>query len=277
MKVVQLKPKTVIYFVTFFLTGLALLYEILKQRGVNKIKAGYLKRLTKPLHTVGVIEENKAEGYVVIGGFIHTGSAKHDLHRKTYHLDTQTKGQSYLPTVVMFHGAGFSANTWLMLDMVEDMTKNGYRTILIDLPNHGGSDQTEAIVNEDEKVDYLSALFARFGISNVVLVTPGFSGSYVLPYVFSEHPHITISGLVLVSPDNVENYTDEQYRTLEIPTLVFYGEYDGEGEINARKLRKIPGSQKQIIYEGTRDCYIDKPIEFKERLITFLNTLDGSA
>lgn len=80
MKVVQLKPKTVIYFVTFFLTGLALLYEILKQRGVNKIKAGYLKRLTKPLHTVGVIEENKAEGYVVIGGFIHTGSAKHDLH-----------------------------------------------------------------------------------------------------------------------------------------------------------------------------------------------------
>ena len=38
-----------------------------------------------------------------------------------------------------------------MLDMVEDMTKNGYRTILIDLPNHGGSDQTEAIVNEDEK------------------------------------------------------------------------------------------------------------------------------
>jgi pimeloyl-ACP methyl ester carboxylesterase len=51
----------------------------------------------------------------------------------------------------MFHGAQFSANTWLMLDMVEDLTKNGFRTILIDLPNHGGSDQTEAIVNEDEK------------------------------------------------------------------------------------------------------------------------------
>ena len=79
MKVVQLKPKTVIYFVTFFLTGLALLYEILKQRGVNKIKAGYLKRLTKPLHTIGVIEENKAEGYVVTGGFVHTSSG-HDQH-----------------------------------------------------------------------------------------------------------------------------------------------------------------------------------------------------
>ena len=35
--------------------------------------------------------------------------------------------------------------------MVEDMTKNGYRTILIDLPNHGGSDQTEPIEDDDEK------------------------------------------------------------------------------------------------------------------------------
>jgi len=80
MKVVQLKPKTVIYFVTFFLTGLALLYEVLKQRGVNKIKAGYLKRLTKPLHTVGVIEENKQDGYVVTGGFIHTGTGTNGNH-----------------------------------------------------------------------------------------------------------------------------------------------------------------------------------------------------
>ena len=46
----------------------------MRQRGVNKIKAGYLKRLTKPLKTVGVIEENKAEGYVVTGGFVHTGN-----------------------------------------------------------------------------------------------------------------------------------------------------------------------------------------------------------
>ena len=53
--------------------------------------------------------------------------------------------------MIMFHGAGFSSNTWLMLDMVEDMTKNGYRTILIDLPNHGGSDQTEPIEDDDEK------------------------------------------------------------------------------------------------------------------------------
>ena len=62
------------------MTGLALLYEVLKQRGVNKIKAGYLKRLVKPLHTVGVIEENKQDGYVVTGGFIHTGTGTNAKH-----------------------------------------------------------------------------------------------------------------------------------------------------------------------------------------------------
>ena len=56
------------------------MYEILRQRGVNKIKAGYLKRLTKPLKTVGVIEENKVEGYVVMGGFVHTGSGNQQPH-----------------------------------------------------------------------------------------------------------------------------------------------------------------------------------------------------
>ena len=63
------------------------MYEILRQRGVNKIKAGYLKRLTKPLKTVGIIEENKAEGYVVIGGFVHTGGG--ELQTEQSHVSLQ--------------------------------------------------------------------------------------------------------------------------------------------------------------------------------------------
>ena len=92
----NIKPKTVIYFVTFFLTGLALLYEVLKQRGVNKIKAGYLKRLTKPLHTVGVIEENKQDGYVVTGGFIHTGTGTNGNHVRLKSTLSQTKDYIYV-------------------------------------------------------------------------------------------------------------------------------------------------------------------------------------
>lgn len=102
----------------------------------------------------------------------------------------------------------------------------------------------------------MTAVFARFSLKSVVLVTPGMSGSYILPFVFTEHPKLEISGLVTVSPgsfsqillvsnsfsDYVDHFTDDQYKSLEVPTLVFYGEYDGEGEINARTLKKIPGN-----------------------------------
>jgi len=91
-------------------------------------------------------------------------------------------------------------------------------------------------------VEYLNTLLGRFGLKDVVLVAPGFSGSYVLPYIFSDHRQ-NVRGLVTVSPDYVDHYTDDDYRNLNIPTLVFYGEYDGEGEINARRLRKIPGTR----------------------------------
>ena len=57
-------------------------------------------------------------------------------------------------------------------------------------------------------VEYLNTLLGRFGLKDVVLVTPGFSGSYVLPYIFSEHRQ-NVRGLVTVSPGKkLTVYTD---------------------------------------------------------------------
>ena len=73
---IPFKPKTLIYFITFFFTGLGLLHEILKQKGIEKIKELYMKKLSLSLHKIGVIEENKPEGYVVVGGFVHINQVK---------------------------------------------------------------------------------------------------------------------------------------------------------------------------------------------------------
>ena len=73
---IPIKPKTLIYFITFFFTGLGLLHEILKQKGIEKIKELYMKKLSLSLHKIGVIEENKPEGYVVVGGFVHINQVK---------------------------------------------------------------------------------------------------------------------------------------------------------------------------------------------------------
>ena len=53
-----------------------MLHEILKQKGIEKIKELYMKKLSLSLHKIGVIEENKPEGYVVVGGFVHINQVK---------------------------------------------------------------------------------------------------------------------------------------------------------------------------------------------------------
>ena len=73
------------------------------------------------------------------------------FQKKTYYLDSQVKGQSSLPTILIFHDAGLSSNTWLKLGLLHELNVNGYRAVVIDLPGHGGSDKTEIIQDQDEK------------------------------------------------------------------------------------------------------------------------------
>jgi hypothetical protein len=69
MQPIQIKAKTAIYFGTFFLTGLALLHEVLKQQGIDRIKKVYWAKLSAKMHKVGIVENNQEDGYVITGGF----------------------------------------------------------------------------------------------------------------------------------------------------------------------------------------------------------------
>ena len=73
------------------------------------------------------------------------------FQKKTYYLDSQVKGQSSLPTILIFHDSGLSSNTWLKLGLLHELNVNGYRAVVIDLPGHGGSDKTEIIQDQDQK------------------------------------------------------------------------------------------------------------------------------
>ena len=53
-------------------------------------------------------------------------------------------------------------------------------------------------------VAYINGIVERFGMGNYVLVVPGFSGQYLLPFIFSQDPQIdtghNLSGLITISP-----------------------------------------------------------------------------
>ena len=89
--------------------------------------------------------------YTINYGPCITDLALRVFQKKTYYLDSQVKGQSSLPTILIFHDAGLSSNTWLKLGLLHELNVNGYRAVVIDLPGHGGSDKTEIIQDQDEK------------------------------------------------------------------------------------------------------------------------------
>ena len=53
-------------------------------------------------------------------------------------------------------------------------------------------------------VAYINGIVERFGMGNYVLVVPGFSGQYLLPFIFSQDPQIdtehNLIGLITISP-----------------------------------------------------------------------------
>ena len=83
-----------------------------------------------------------------------------------------------------------------------------------------------------------------------------------MPYIFDYNGHLrqtkNLAGLVTISPgndlifnhhlkmfsDSVGMYTDQDFKGLDLPTLIFYGEYDSTAEIDSRTLRKIKGNQQ---------------------------------
>jgi len=70
-------------------------------------------------------------------------------------------------------------------------------------------------------VAYINGIVERFGMGNYVLVVPGFSGQYVLPFIFSQDPQIdtghNLSGLITISPGTFSFI----WVTLELPHTVF--------------------------------------------------------
>jgi len=115
-------------------------------------------------------------------------------------LDAQVKKQSQEPVVVLLHSQQFSANTWLKLEVLHDLAQAGYRTIAVDLPGYGGSDKAEMLTETKENVRFLERLMNIFQLNDIVFVTPGISGEYVIPFIFESQRALRMAAWVPISP-----------------------------------------------------------------------------
>eukprot|EP00640_Fibrocapsa_japonica_P004186 CAMPEP_0113935546 /NCGR_PEP_ID=MMETSP1339-20121228/2688_1 /TAXON_ID=94617 /ORGANISM="Fibrocapsa japonica" /LENGTH=224 /DNA_ID=CAMNT_0000937747 /DNA_START=58 /DNA_END=732 /DNA_ORIENTATION=+ /assembly_acc=CAM_ASM_000762 len=168
--------------------------------------------------------------------------------------------------VVLLHGARYSSQDWVDLNTPETLASQCYQVIAPDLPGYGQSGQLNNLTQDT----WLKAYLDLLGVSGVVVVSPSMSGGFSLPLLMS-HPEY-LKGYMPIAPVSTGTYTEAQYHSVNVPTLIFYGENDtGIGQPGAAYLRNIPTSHEVVVPNAPHACYLANPQMFYDNLLGLLN------
>ncbi|XP_032555037.1 protein ABHD14A [Chiroxiphia lanceolata] len=176
------------------------------------------------------------------------------------------------PDVLFLHGQAFTSKTWEALGTLALLAGEGYRAVAIDLPGYGDSPPVETLVTAQGRVAFLDRVLQQLGMRRPILVSPSMSGRFSLPFLL-EHGD-WLSGFVPIAPVGTKDYTAEQYRRVQTPTLILYGDRDtGLAPQALQNLQHLPEHHVVILPGAGHACYLDKPEDFHRALLGFLRQL----
>ncbi|XP_076436827.1 putative protein-lysine deacylase ABHD14B [Babylonia areolata] len=177
-------------------------------------------------------------------------------------------------TVLLLHGMAFSSQNWQEIGTLQRLAAWGYKAVAVDLPGFGKSEnqKLDAAMKEDFMVALVKEAVKK---ERMVVVSPSMSGSFSLPYLFSDAKSAVqkAAGFVPVAPASTDKFVNS-YPESQLPTLVVYGAKDKSlGESSKENLQKLPRSQVVVIPDAGHPCYIDQPTLFHNALYHFLSGL----
>ncbi|XP_032857917.2 protein ABHD14A [Tyto alba] len=176
------------------------------------------------------------------------------------------------PDVLFLHGQAFTSKTWEALGTLALLAGEGYRAVAIDLPGYGDSPSAETVATAQGRVAFLDRVLQELGLRRPVLVSPSMSGRFALPFLLARGDWL--AGFVPIAPVGTKDYAAEQYRRVQTPTLILYGDRDTRlGAQALQSLRHLPEHRLAVVSGAGHACYLDKPEDFHQALLGFLHQL----
>jgi len=184
-------------------------------------------------------------------------------------------------TVVLFHGNSLSLDTWKKTKTLEVLSAKGYRVFAIDLPAGKGSmsDKLSPKVLKNDPNRIIGVIDKTFdalevGDSPFVIVGPSMGGGFALAYALSRPKRV--GALVLVSPSvyRIADQEKSKLSGLNIPVLLVWGERDRVFPLDeyGKPLKEtLPRAKLLIVKQAGHGAYLDKPDEFNEILLDFID------
>ncbi|NXU34356.1 ABHEA protein, partial [Drymodes brunneopygia] len=140
------------------------------------------------------------------------------------------------------------------------------------IPGYGDSPSVEMVVTAQGRKTFLDHVLQELGMQRPVLVSPSMSGRFALPFLL-EHGD-QLAGFVPIAPVGTKDYTAEQYRRVQTPTLIVYGDRDtGLAAQALQNFQHLPEHRVAVLRGAGHACYLDKPEDFHRALLDFLHQL----
>lgn len=221
---------------------------------------GRVLAILMPLHGMAIVE-----GATLVRSATYAITTSDGVPRNIHALIATPK--SVRGTVVLLHGAAFSAETWNSLKTLDILANAGFRAIALDMPGYGkflsGRDRLKPSETPEFLAQVLDAALPH-GNEQVVLVAASMGGTLANPFV-KRHSN-RVAGFVPIAA-----VTGAEVGAERVPTLILWGELDSPDSAKAQTYKaRFPINDMVIFPNAPHPCYLTDPERFHSLLLEFI-------
>jgi pimeloyl-ACP methyl ester carboxylesterase len=167
--------------------------------------------------------------------------------------------------VFLFHGARFTADTWVSTGTVKAIADAGFQAISVDFPGYGKSERGNYTILSE----FIRDLVQTLGVTRAYYLGASMGGEAVLGFALNNPEKV--EGVILVGAVGVDKYKEKLVYLSGKKVLLIWGKEDMVAPIKNAKLIMDAVPTAKLVHVGRQHaCYLDDPEGFNKEIIDFL-------